>query len=372
MEEYVIDLSGPITDYYNSRDYIKYYLNKAGGKPIRLKVNSRGGSVDQALAISRVLEEQTNVTIEFVGFNASSATWMAFGAASIEIHEDAMWLAHKCSVPVEVYGMMNHDQLEQKIEELKNQQKSAESIDLMIASKYVDRCKKETKDVLQLMKESRWMSASEALEWGFVDKVIPGVNKKVNITNEITDEFTAMGLPVPTVPVDSENKQTGIVAQIIEGVRGIFNGSDKKEIDSIINKIKPIMRTEFISVNQVLNCQGLEENDGKVAIPIDQLKIINDAIYTANSDKIKAEGDLRIANESRTAAETKYNDAVAALDCLSDDVKNATDVPAKVAVIKNVLEKVPGVKVVAPAVQNDGKRDFSDVATDPINSYEED
>lgn len=370
MEEYVIDLSGPITDYYNSRDYIKYYLNKAGDKPIRLKVNSRGGSVDQALAISRVLEEQANVIIEFVGFNASSATWMAFGAASIEIHEDAMWLAHKCSVPVEVYGMLNHDQLEQKIEELKNQQKSAESIDLMIASKYVDRCKKETKNVLQLMKESRWMSASEALEWGFVDKMIPGVNKKVTITNEITDEFAAMGLPIPMVSTESDNKP-GLVTQILEGVRNIFNGSEKKEIDSITNNIKPIMRTDFISVNQILNCQGLEENAGKITLTVDQLKVINDAITAANGDKVKAEGDLRTANEARTTAETKYNDTVAAFDGLSDEVKSAANVADKVAVIKNVLDKVPGVKPVTPTTQNDGKTDFSDVAKDPINSYGE-
>ena len=39
-------------------------------------------------------------------FNASAATVLAFGAKSIEMHEDGMWLAHKCSLGVDIWGQL--------------------------------------------------------------------------------------------------------------------------------------------------------------------------------------------------------------------------------------------------------------------------
>lgn len=365
MEEFVFTIPGIINQNWYNKNYVKYFLDKADGKSVRVKVTSYGGEVGEAVAISGLFAEHGNVTVEFIGFNASAATFMAFGAKAIEIHEDAMYLVHKCMTGVNIYGTLNSDQLETKIKELQNTKKSTEAIDLMIAKKYTDRCKKEIKDVMNLMAEDRWMPASEAMEWGFVDKVIPGINKKAKITDEIRNEFSAMGMPLPTVSVDDNDT---LADKIINGIRSFL---PKEKNNTIITDIKPIMRTDFISVNQILNCQGLEENAGKVTITVDQLKVINDAIATANGDKVKAEGDLRIANEARTTAETKYNDTVAAFDGLSDEVKSATNVADKVAVIKNVLDKVPGVKPATPTTQTDGKTDFSDVAKDPVNSYGE-
>lgn len=351
MDEFVFSIPGIIDRYWYNKGYVKYFLDKAQGKPVRLKVTSYGGDVAEAVAISNLLAEHGNVTVEFIGFNASAATWMAFGAKSVEAHEDSMWLAHKCATGIEIYGALNADQIDAKIKELENAKKSTEAIDLMIAKKYADRCKKTVKDVMGLMTESRWMPVSEALEWGFIDKVIPGINKQPLISDEIFNSFEAMGLPVPELP---ENKKDSVVKQILEGVKNLI--APQKDNDSITNYTKPIMRTDFVSVNQVLNCQGLEEKEGKVTLTVDQVKALNDALVAAGSAKEKAEGDL-------TAA-------VNAIDGLSDEVKNATGIPAKVQAIKNVLDKVPGMKPAAPTNQADGSPDFSDVAVDPINNFE--
>ena len=45
------------------------------------------------------------------------------------MHEDGMWLAHKCSLGVDIWGQLNADQLEDTIKELQNKKKSAEAID---------------------------------------------------------------------------------------------------------------------------------------------------------------------------------------------------------------------------------------------------
>lgn len=44
------------------------------------------------VAMSALMAEHGNVTVEFISFNASAATVLAFGAKSIEMHEDGMWL----------------------------------------------------------------------------------------------------------------------------------------------------------------------------------------------------------------------------------------------------------------------------------------
>lgn len=356
MEEFVFSLNGRIDPYYLNRNYTRYFLDKAGDKPVRIKVSSYGGDVSEAVAISNLLAEHGNVTIEFIGFNASCATWLVFGAKTIEAHEDCMFLAHKSSIGVDIYGALNADDLANKIKELENSKKSAEAIDLMIASKYVDKTGKALKDIINLMQESRWMNASEAKQWGFVDTIIPGINKSIKLTNEMVMNFEALGIPVPELHNDTD--EDGIVNRILNGVRSIV-GPKKNQ-----NNTESIMRKEFVAVNELLKCEGFAENQGKVTLTVEQLQAINQAIDQARTDKEKANNDL-------TDEKKKLTDAITELDNLSDDIKGVEGVDKKIGVIKNLLEKVPGVKIISPTASNDGKRDFSDVAHDPINSFAE-
>lgn len=115
------------------------------------------------------------------------------------------------------------------------------------------------------------------------------------------------------------------------------------------------MRKEFISVNQVLNVEGLEENEGKITLTVDQLKAINDAI--------------RSAKEGQTTAENSLKAVVDELDSLSDQVKAAADNKAKVQVIRNVINKVPGSQTSTKQESTEVNK-YADIATDPINHYE--
>lgn len=378
MNETVITLFGSIDRFWYNKNYLKYFLDKAKGQPVRLKVSSPGGDVAEAIAMSSLMAEHGNVTVEFISFNASAATILAFGAKSIEMHEDGMWLAHKCSLGVDIWGRLNADQLEGAIKELQNKKKSAEAVDLMIAQKYINRSGKSLKDVITLMEEERWMPATEAKEWGFIDTIIPGKNKKPQITDEITNSFQAAGLPVPVlntpasqVPANPEksaaNQQEDtktLVAQIIDGIKGVFSG--KKEDISSSNIV---MRKEFTFINQILNCEGVEEKDGKVTLTAENLKAINDAIKVANESKTKAENDLATANTARQTAENNLTAVVNDLDSLSDSIKNAADNKAKVQVIRDIVAKIPGA-LTANHQEADEDNKFTDIAKDPINDYE--
>ncbi|RGU39111.1 Clp protease ClpP [Bacteroides uniformis] len=368
MNETVITLFGAIDRYWYNKNYLKYFLDKAKGQPVRLKVSSYGGDVAEAVAMSALMAEHGNVTVEFISFNASAATVLAFGAKSIEMHEDGMWLAHKCSLGVDIWGQLNADQLEDTIKELQNKKKSAEAIDLMIAQKYINRSGKSLKEIITLMEEERWMPAAEAKEWGFIDRIIPGTHKKPQVTNEMTDCFTALGLPLPAIDSEEKPEPEGknLVSQIIDGIKGLFPTGNKTDIS---NSSNTVMRKEFTFINQILNSEGIEEKDGKMLLTVENLQAINDAVKAANEAKAKAENDLAVANTAKETAENSLTAVVNDLDSLSDSIKNAADNKAKVQVIRDIVSKIPGTGTDSHREANEDNK-FADIATDPINSFE--
>lgn len=341
MDEYVINLEGAIERYFHGRDYVKYFLGLAGDKPVRLKVNSLGGDVNEALAISNLLTENGKVTVEFIGFNASAATWMAFGASAIEAHEDCLWLAHKSSISVDVYGQLNADDVDAKIEELKGLKKSMDAIDLMIAKKYADRSGKTIKDVLEMMSQETWISAEDAKEMGFIDRIIPG-GGKAKIDNSMVNMLKALNMPVPEL----KNDEDSFVRRILDGVKSIVNRD---------SKISVVMNRTFKIVNELLGVEGLEVKNGVVQLNENQLETINSAVKKARQEADDAKG--------------KYDKLVNELNELSDCVKNAEE-DKKVEEIKKVLDKMPD-------IDNDKRggnenKKFADVAVDPVNFYRED
>lgn len=350
MKEYIIDLFGDITNWGYSRNYIKYYLDQAGKNPVRLRVTSFGGNVNEAIAISKLLEEHGDVTVEFIGFNASAVTWMAFGAKRIVAYEDTLWLAHKSSVAVSFYGAFNADGIEEKIKELQNKKQMAEALDLIIAKKYADYTGKTIEEIFGLMGESKWLTAQEAKDWGFVNEVLPGkMNKN---SSAATNLFEAMGLPpVPEVKTDNTKEDT-LVNRIVDGIKGIFKNDDTNH-DKIINTV---MNKEFLSVNKVLNIEGFEVADNKVTLTVEQMKIINTALTNAGQEIDQADN--------------KYNGLLAKIDGLSDVVKNAADEDAKIEAIRDIVNKIPA-SVVNDNNGGNGNRTFNDVAVDPINRFDE-
>ena len=359
MNEEIVTLFGSISRYWYDKGYIKYFLDRAKGKPVRLKVTSYGGDVAEAVAISSLLDEHGNVTVEFIGFNASAATWMAFGAKRIEMHEDGMWLAHKCSTSVEIYGNLNVNQLEEKIKELNNAKKNTEAIDLMVAKKYADRSGKTVKEVIRLMEEEKWMSADETKEWGFIDFVIPGVNKKAKLTDELTNCFQAKGLPIPVLGEIQEDKSVESIAeQVIKGIRNLFVPTkEQKEHKKLIT-----MNKNFIFINQILNVEGLDEQNGKVSLDIEDLKRINEAFK-------KASDDLATAEKGKKTATDELNSLVDELDSLGEGVKQASGHKNKIEAIREVINNIPGVSADVHAEDNEDNK-FADIATDPVNNYE--
>lgn len=362
MKEYIIDLCGDITSWGYSRNYIKYYLDQAGKNPVRLRVTSYGGNVNEAIAISKLLEEHGDVTVEFIGFNASAVTWMAFGAKKIVAYEDTLWLAHKCSVPVSFYGAFNADSIDAKIKELQNKKQMAEALDLIIAKKYADYSGKSIEDVFSLMSESKWLTAADAKNWGFINEVLPGkMNKDIK---NASNRFEALGLPpLPVneahdIQVRNEDK---LINRIVEGLKSVFKQSDDNSSldtsDNSHDKINTVMNKEYVSVNKVLNVEGIDVADNKVTLTLEQIKVINTALANASNEIDQADN--------------RYNGLIAKIDKLSDVVKNAKTEDDKIDAISNIINKLPAAVVNTEGKTGDQSNQFKEIAVDEINRYDD-
>ena len=149
-------------------------------------IDSTGGSLATALSISSAFKRHGDVSVHFVGMNASAATIASLGARHVSIDTAAWYLVHKCSNEFFKWSSLNADQMADLISALEN--RNPTSINSMRSSRHVCRqmSQKTPKALLDLMKVGGWLSAKEALEWGFVD--------------EITDEAEDIAPSSPTPP----------------------------------------------------------------------------------------------------------------------------------------------------------------------------
>ena len=149
-----------------------------------LEINSMGGDLLEGFAIHDAIKRlPARVTAKIVASSASAATVIASAADRIEISENSRYLVHNAQTFVEG----NKERLAEIYEQLA-------SFDNQILDIYIKRTGKPRNEIAELMKQERWMSATEALQWGFVDAIIqPQIKNKIeNMTPEEQAQMDAL------------------------------------------------------------------------------------------------------------------------------------------------------------------------------------
>ncbi len=367
MNQNLIEINGTIDSWGYQRSNVKYHLNCLKGKDATVRISSMGGDVNEAMKISQLFADHGNVTVQFLGMVASSATWMAYGAKKVQMAEDSLMLCHRTSVLLDIYKSLNADQIEAKIEELKNAKKTNEALDLIIAKKYADHSGNKIADMLDLMKESKWITSSEAKEKGLVDEIINPSGSIKNCQAMIIQNCADLDLPVPVFS-DHQEQKDSIIDSVISKCKELFapkNGVPASQLrtlslqaseddgegniqDKNINNNNTLMNKNFIAVNTLLNIEGVEESEGKITLTVDQMT----AICNALDDKKKADDQLKNVGEI--------------LDKLEDN-KSITGVENKAQSLINLVNRIP--VGVAATPQDTGDHAGEEiVGTDPINS----
>lgn len=290
---YNITLKGYVGGYDFDRSTVDRELAKNEGKQVNVLIDSLGGSLATGLSISAAFRNHGNVNVHFVGLNASAATIASLGAAHISIGAGAMYLVHKCSMAFFEWGSLNSDQFTTLIADCEKIKADLDKLDLNCAQLYAARCKRKPEDLLALMKVGGWLSAKEALDWGFVDEITDLADEPApKLTDALASAMANAGMPIPNIPIAEADKESAF-AKFIAALTSFFKLST--------NPITTAMIKTYTFLSAILADNPLTVNDGKAAITAAQLDCIEDAL--ADKDRICNEQKQTIEDRDKTIAD---------------------------------------------------------------------
>ena len=290
-KKYNLHLKGFVGGYDFDAEFIDYILSKNEGKEVAVLIDSLGGMVSTALSVSSAFSRHGNVSVHFVGMNASAATIASLGAKRITMDSSAMYLVHKCSTSFFEWGNMNADDLKALVNNIEKQRADLNKIDSNIAEMYACKCKKESKELLDLMKKGGWLTAQEALEWGFVDDLTDFEDEDAPVlTDTMATAMAAAGIPLPALPrIQTSSDDMSAVARFFQTLASFFTGTKRNvPIDQAVNtpndqttdspNTKTPMNKVFTHVCKLLQCEHLATDNGNVTVAESQMDAIEAAI----------------------------------------------------------------------------------------------
>lgn len=358
-------IDGEISSYTSWR--VAQFLSDNKGKAVTVHMASYGGDVAAAVRISHAFAEHGDVTLIHDSFNASAATWL-FGAKNIKMYSDCMLYIHCSSKEYFYWRNMNADELKALGVEMGADIKQLETVDRIVAKKYAGRTggKYTVDDMLALMKSHPWLSAEQCLEYGFVDDII-SEKAPQKPSNMMQAGFRNCAIPMPD-GVAFQSERT-----LLQKLVDLFSGASSANADNLpSNNIKEkIMNKKFITVNALVNCEGFEENEGKVVLTVQQMQVIEDALVEKNG-KLEnlgsMEQQLSTLKDEKKKAEDSLAAAVKVLDSISDDVKNIEGAEQKAKKLKDVFDAIPN-PVQSPSQKDAPVDEYADCRKDPVNNY---
>ncbi|WP_051620978.1 head maturation protease, ClpP-related [Paenibacillus sp. UNC451MF] len=132
---------------------------------ITVRLNSAGGSVFEGLTIRSILKNhKADVTVHIDGYAASIASIIAMAGDKIVMAKGSMMMIHN---PMSsMYGG-----------EAKDFREAANLLDKIrdsLVSVYANRTGLSTDELIQMLDDETWMSAEEAVQYGFADEIEDG------------------------------------------------------------------------------------------------------------------------------------------------------------------------------------------------------
>jgi len=135
---------------------------------LHIYINSPGGDVFEGRAIMAALGRFTGKTIAHIdSLCASAATSIALACNEIEMSDGAFFMIHNAS------GMVWGDKTE-----MRQTADLLEKIEGSIVADYVKKTAQKEDQIIAWMNEETWFTTSEAVEYGFVDRMTTSTNAR--------------------------------------------------------------------------------------------------------------------------------------------------------------------------------------------------
>ena len=140
----------------------------ASAQTLTIHINSPGGDVFEGRAIMAAIQSFQGKTVAKIdSLCASAATSIALACDEVEMADGAFFMIH-CAM-----GLAYGDK-----QDLRDRADLLEKVEGAIVNDYVEKTGKPPEEIISMMEEETWLTASEALDNGFVDRISDNAKAK--------------------------------------------------------------------------------------------------------------------------------------------------------------------------------------------------
>lgn len=185
-------------------------MREADGTVI-VEVQSDGGDLLEALAIrDELANSPARVEVNIIGATASAATVIATGGDYIRMTANSRYLIHNAAYDGAALGRLTAEDAEDVAERLR-------SFDAQVVRLYVKRTGKPRQAIADLMKQERWLTAQEAMDWGFIDEIInPIILNKMDEKDQLIEKLEAEKAALEATIIELQDKLAAYEEKEIE------------------------------------------------------------------------------------------------------------------------------------------------------------
>jgi ATP-dependent protease ClpP protease subunit len=317
MAKYNIDILGEISESVNSYNSVRSKINDAKGEEINLVISSGGGSVTEGMGIADLIANYPNeTTATGIGLVASIATVVLLSADKVKMTENAFLMIHR---PWS-YTMGNADELEATAELLDKME--AKLLDIYTASVYKRKGYQNNlnENITKMMAAETWMTAQEALEFGFIDEIVKVGEKNIDLLP--LQNSLSKFLNVPAALLTNNKKDDDMGNSILEKIKNLLNAVDEK-VENVMTEEEVI--TEEPKNDEVEMAITMLKDLGYYVMSPEEM----DAIHTKQKEEMesmykKTDEQKNSINEIESVLETLGNELVA----LRAQVKKGVGLPS--------------------------------------------
>ena len=329
MAKFNIDILGEISESVNSYNVVQREISNARGKELNLVISSGGGSVTEGMAIADLIAnypEETTAT--GIGLVASIATVVLLSADKVKMTENAFIMIHR---PWS-YTMGNADELEATAELLDKME--AKLLDIYTASVIKRKGSQENLEnkITEMMAAETWLTAQEALEFGFIDEIVKVGEKNIDLLP--LQNSLSKFINVPAALLTNTKKDDDMGNSILEKIKTLLNNIDEKAA------VEDVMQEEEIKTD--------EPKNDDVEVAISMLKELGyfvmspeemDAIHTKQKEEMesmykKSDEQKNSIGEIESVLETLSTELVA----LRNQVKKGVGLPSGGTTSEKIIE----------------------------------
>jgi len=147
------------------------YLAGLDVENIDVYINSNGGVVDTAIAISNALRRhKAKVTVNIDGIAASAATLITCAGDTVRMPKNALFMIHNPST----IAMGDSEEMRKQADVLEKYKNS-------ITETYLQKVNIDKEKLSELMDNETWLNAEEALKYGFIDEITENTDIQLKI-----------------------------------------------------------------------------------------------------------------------------------------------------------------------------------------------